>query len=63
MTYRERDAGHHAAIEYVQIYHLKPEAYQWSIEEDLPGDLPILDRGNVMVSDEEAEVTDISQQE
>ena len=50
----ERDAGHKAAMEYIHIYHLEPEAYQWSLEEELPGDLPILDRGN-MISDNEEE--------
>ena len=52
VTYRERDAGHHAALEYIHIYQLEPEAYQRSIKEDQPGDLVILEGGNVMNEDE-----------
>ena len=43
VMYWEQDAGYHTAMEYVCIYRLEPEAYQRSIKEELPGDLPILE--------------------
>ena len=53
--YREREAGHRAALEYVRIYRLEPEAYRRSIEEDQPGDLAILEEGSVMEAADESD--------
>ena len=52
MTYREREAGQRAAMEYVRIYRLEPEAYQRSLADYQPGDLSILEGGNVMSENE-----------